>query len=410
MLDFGALPPEVNSGRMYAGPGSGPMMAAAAGWDAMAAELDTAAAGYGSVVAELTSAPWVGPASAAMVAAASPYVAWMNATAAQAEEAGMQARAAAAAYDVAFAMTVPPPVIAANRALLMTLIATNFFGQNTPAIMATEAQYMEMWAQDAAAMYGYAAASATASQLNPFTEPPNTANADGLAEQAAAVSQAAAVPAAAQTVAAATSLAVPADATATATALPSEIQGIFTYWGFTFSPSGTITAPSWLVGNTGLIASLLGAGGIGAGSSGLLNAYTNWPYFPIGTMNFLTAWAGGLVPGAPAPNPALGGALTPPGAIGAWGSPVAAGWGQAHTVGALSVPQGWSSAVPPEIGSATAGPSGFGGVNAAATNATTSSLLRGIPMSGAGVGRRTAGYVTKYGFRNSVLVRPPSAG
>ncbi|ORB32742.1 PPE domain-containing protein, partial [Mycobacterium paraseoulense] len=25
MFDFGALPPEINSGRMYAGPGSGPM-------------------------------------------------------------------------------------------------------------------------------------------------------------------------------------------------------------------------------------------------------------------------------------------------------------------------------------------------------------------------------------------------
>ena len=46
-------------------------------------------------------------------------------------------------------MTVPPPVIAANRVLLLNLIATNFFGQNTPAIAVTEAQYMEMWAQDA---------------------------------------------------------------------------------------------------------------------------------------------------------------------------------------------------------------------------------------------------------------------
>ncbi|MDQ2625398.1 MAG: PPE family protein, partial [Actinomycetota bacterium] len=26
MLDYGALPPEVNSGRMYTGPGSAPMM------------------------------------------------------------------------------------------------------------------------------------------------------------------------------------------------------------------------------------------------------------------------------------------------------------------------------------------------------------------------------------------------
>ncbi|MCV7309030.1 PPE domain-containing protein, partial [Mycobacterium paraffinicum] len=39
MFDFGALPPEVNSGRMYAGPGSGPLMAAAAAWDEIAAEV-----------------------------------------------------------------------------------------------------------------------------------------------------------------------------------------------------------------------------------------------------------------------------------------------------------------------------------------------------------------------------------
>ena len=63
-----------------------------------------------------------------------------------------------AAYEAAFTMTVPPPVIAANRALPMALIATNFFSQNTPAIMATKAQYMKMWAQDAAAMFGYAGA------------------------------------------------------------------------------------------------------------------------------------------------------------------------------------------------------------------------------------------------------------
>lgn len=82
-----------------------------------------------------------------MAAAAAPYVLWIVTTAGQAEETGAQAKAAVAAYEAAFAMTVPPPVIAANRALLMALIATNFFGQNTPAIMATEAQYMDMWAR-----------------------------------------------------------------------------------------------------------------------------------------------------------------------------------------------------------------------------------------------------------------------
>jgi len=67
-------------------------------------------------------------------------------------------------------MTVPPPLIAVNRTQLMTLVATNFFGQNTAAIAATELEYAEMWAQDALAMYGYAAnaAAATASVI-PFT-------------------------------------------------------------------------------------------------------------------------------------------------------------------------------------------------------------------------------------------------
>ena len=100
-------------------------------------------------------------------------------------------------------MTVPPPVIAANRVLLMTLIATNFFGQNTPAIAATEAQYMEMWAQDAAAMYGYAGSSAIATELSQFTDPPNTTTPAAAGDQSAAVAQATATPAgnSAQTIA-----------------------------------------------------------------------------------------------------------------------------------------------------------------------------------------------------------------
>lgn len=164
MLDFGALPPEINSGRMYAGPGSGPLLAAAAAWDALAAELYSAAASYGSTIEGLTVAPWMGPSSITMAAAVAPYVAWISVTAGQAEQAGAQAKIAAGVYETAFAATVPPPVIEANRALLMSLVATNIFGQNTPAIAATEAHYAEMWAQDAAAMYGYAGSSATASQ------------------------------------------------------------------------------------------------------------------------------------------------------------------------------------------------------------------------------------------------------
>ena len=189
MLDFGALPPEINSGRMYVGAGAGPMLAAAAAWDELAAELHSTAASYGSTIESLTTGPWSGPSSIAMAAAAAPYVQWMSATGVQAELAATQAKLAAGAYEAAFAATVPPPIIAANRSLLATLIATNLLGQNTPAIAATEAHYMQMWAQDAAAMYAYAGSSATASQLAAFTEPPQTTNDSGSQTQAAAVAQ-----------------------------------------------------------------------------------------------------------------------------------------------------------------------------------------------------------------------------
>ena len=185
-MDFGALTPEINSANMYTGAGAGPMMAAAAAWNSLAAELSTTAASAQSVISELTGSEWLGPSSAAMATATAPYVTWMETTAGQLQQAAGQAMASAAAYETAFAMTVPPPVIAANRAQLATLVATNILGQNTPAIAATEAHYGEMWAQDAAAMYGYAASSAAASKLSPVTSPAPTNTSSGLAAPAAA--------------------------------------------------------------------------------------------------------------------------------------------------------------------------------------------------------------------------------
>ncbi len=83
-----------------------------------------------------------------------------------------------------------PAVVLANRTLLATLVATNFFGQNTPAIAATEADYAEMWAQDATAMYAYAMSSSAAATLTSFSEPPQTTNPAGQSAQGDAVSQA----------------------------------------------------------------------------------------------------------------------------------------------------------------------------------------------------------------------------
>jgi PPE-repeat protein len=174
------------------------LVAAATAWENLATELQAAASAYSSVISSLTAGPWLGPSALAMAAAAAPYVAWMQQTAAQAGQTAAQATEAAAAYESAFAAHVPPPAIAANRTQLASLVATNLFGQNTSAIAANEAQYGEMWSQDAGAMDTYFASSATASNnLIEFSPaPPSTsAMAGNLATSVAA----AAGPAAAAT-------------------------------------------------------------------------------------------------------------------------------------------------------------------------------------------------------------------
>ncbi|WP_177246965.1 PPE family protein [Mycobacterium malmoense] len=172
---FSFFPPEVNSGLMYAGPGSGPLVEAAAAWEELATDLYSTVASYQSVIANLTSG-WSGPSAMAMASAAVPYVSWMSTTAAAAAEAGAQANAAVGAYETAFVMTVPPAVIAINRTVLAALIATNILGQNSPAIAALEAQYGEMWAQDVEAMNGYAVSAQAAVQVPALSTPPTMTN------------------------------------------------------------------------------------------------------------------------------------------------------------------------------------------------------------------------------------------
>jgi PPE-repeat protein len=339
MLDFGALPPEINSGRMYVGAGSGPLLAAAAAWDELAAELQSTASSYGSTIEGLTVGPWTGPSSIAMAAAAAPYVAWMSATGAQAEEAATQAKLAAAAYETAFAATVPPPVIAANRALLATLIATNILGQNTPAIAATEAHYMEMWAQDAAAMYAYAGSSATASQLTPFTEPPQTTNNSGTAAQAAAVTQSSTVSGsntAAQLSQLTTSMpsvlqsVATTNAASTGISLP-PVPPALTEWNTIWS---TLTGPFSLQGMTaipgGPFLSFGQAYAWGQNGQGAA-AYLGGPKFIAGALSPLTSGAGAV-------KPMLSSAVG--------GGPVSGTMGKAALVGSMSVPQGWTEAAP----------------------------------------------------------------
>ena len=68
------------------------------------------------------------------------------------------------------------PEIAANRALLTELVSNNFLGQNTGAIATTEANYLDMWIQDALGMDTYQVNSQAAAALPQQSPAPQVAN------------------------------------------------------------------------------------------------------------------------------------------------------------------------------------------------------------------------------------------
>jgi PPE-repeat protein len=187
-MSFMLFPPEINSGLMYSGAGSGPLTAAASAWAELAADLETTATSYQTVISQLTGSSWLGPTSARMAASTAPFVEWLATTAEQAAQTSAQAQLAAAAYESAFTSTVSPAVVAANRSMLAALVATNFLGQNTPAIAATEALYMEMWFQDGLTMDTYATTSQQAVVLPQQSPAPNTSD-GGVSADAAAAAQ-----------------------------------------------------------------------------------------------------------------------------------------------------------------------------------------------------------------------------
>lgn len=374
-MDFAALPPEINSARMYFGAGAAPMMAAAAAWSALAGELSTAAAGYESVVTELTSEQWLGPASASAAAAAQPFITWLNTTAAQAQHAAAQATASAAAFEAAYAMTVPPPVIAANRAQLAALVATNFLGINTPAIMATEAHYAEMWAQDAAAMYGYAASSGIAGQLDPMTPPPPVTNPAGVAGQAAAVAGGNA-------------------ATNTQAGLMQTIQAVPNAVSSLADPPAT-TASDFFT--TPLVQNTI---------NGAINTTAWWTMETIPTAVLLDHTVNGvpsffLATAGPYVGPTLAGSVAPAGSTGAAGAPTLASVGQAATVGKLSVPASWSAATP-AVNPVTPASAGSGWAMAPEEAAPVTAVPAGMPAM-ASASRGGYGMGPRYGVKPKVM-------
>jgi PPE-repeat protein len=389
MVDYGVLPPEINSARIYAGPGVTSLLEAAVAWSGLASDLQAAASGHRSVIEALTTGPWAGPASVKLVSAVGPFVSWLELTAEEAGRTSTQAGASASAYETALAASVPPPLIAANRVLLSELVATNVFGQNSQAIATTEGQYAEFWAQDSNAMYTYAGRAASTTQLAALPAPAQVTDPLGLIDQALAV--------------------IKAQDQVLNEDLENMRQIVSPRVGDLLR---TLSTPlnngkqfdAWLVANTPL-------DDVVALYSKYLSPYINSIAAFIQSSqafgqvtNGLAAVANFAKPAAAAVKAAEGAASAAGGAAANLGGSlggVAAGLGKAVPLGALSVPASWHP------WSATLNPGSI------LTGATAAEGGNGFPMAppfgqfvkgDRGFARPT------YGFKPSVMARPPAAG
>lgn len=402
MIDFGAFPPEINSTRMYAGPGPLSLIAAAVAWDGLAAELHAASSCYRTVIAGLTTQRWMGPSSLAMASAFAPYMAWTAGAAARAAESAGQARLAVEVYEAAFAMTVPPPAVAANRSQLAVLVATNFFGQNAAAIAATEAEYGEMWAQDAAAMYEYAAGSATACSVTQFNPAPNVTNESGMAEQAATVGRV-------------TAQTEQANLAQVVSKVPTTLQQLSSPMT---SGTSTLTDAGGTLGNT--VAGTTNSATSDAISS-LMSQLPNTAatYFmasatPLYGMSSILGMAqtaqglakvagdGAMAVAGTAASGVASAASTGAGALGSLGSGVFGSLGSAASLGPLAVPASWTSVIPAANSAVSALPA----INLAGANVPPS-VMGSLPRLAAATGKSLG---PRYGVIPTVMTRPPAAG
>lgn len=328
MVNLSVLPPEINSALIYNAPGWEKLGAAASEWECFATGFHSIAVSFKATFAGLMT-NWPGPAGIWMAGAAAHYASRMTVLAAQTAGACANAKAAERTFKTVFGMAVPPLVIAANRSWLATLATNNLLGQNTQAIAATEAHYLEMWAQDAVTVNGYVTAfhSEVTASLSSTPPPP-----------------------------------VPASTTPTAAhdVLSAISTGPVTEIRWALS---SLTAEGWLSDNVGQLPPEGAASpGSPGGPSDASSASERLAMYPIGML----ARAAQMSPTGAAELSAKGnglfngfgrlvdyvsglGAARGSGQPMAWVAEVSAQMARALTVGALSIPAAWLSAAP-ELG------------------------------------------------------------
>lgn len=383
VFDFAAMPPEITSTLVYAGPGTAPLMAAAAAYANLAAEVSSTATQWESIISLLTTESWTGGGSAAAAAAAQPIITYLTETAATLEQTSAQATASAAAFETAYMGVVNPALVYANRAAFYAALAGLPF--TLPQVAALEAEYEAMWVQDATAMSTYQAASTAAGVLTPVTPLTSTTN-----------------PAAAS---AADSTALAADSTGgTAQALAaSPISDALSIPGYT-TPDIPATGGNLLqsidgfLGTPSVFNAINGAVNTGAwfATSGITNAVSLG--HTLGTVPSIPfALTDSVAPAAGAA------AITPGTMVGSVsGAGASAAVGEASAVGGLSVPASWSAAAPASVASSTAPLAGSGWT--AAAEAEPVAAMPGMPgMAAAAKGAGAYGTGPRYGFKPIVM-------
>jgi PPE-repeat protein len=405
VFDFAVQPPEVISAKIYSGPGTESLQAAATAWEGLAGELQSTAANFQSVISGLISGDWQGPSSEAAAAAAAPYVSWLSTTAGQAEQTASQARAAASAYETALAATVPPAEIAANRIQLLSLLQTNILGQNNAAIAAAEAEYAQFWAQDVAAITGYAASSSAAtSGLGSFTEPPQTTNDTGQATQSAAV-------AAAGTTSGSSDLETIIEKIETdLTTFLTDVGQINTdYTNFFTDAINSLPGGSYLTTTWTNLSSMISGVGSQATWTNVVNSSTGMGISQWKNFFIYQPWSHGIGLGS------LNGGLSSPGhgSAGLGARAASAALGSAQTVGKLSVPPSWAGATPAIRLASTALPdSTFAATAAPATAIPLGLLNQGTlgALTGGAVGSPASRVVSSTGVRARITTPARTKG
>jgi PPE-repeat protein len=313
--DAAAFTPEINYQLMSSGDLGASLMAAGAAHQSLADMLIAEMIQMGFNTSSTAAVSWQGPGGQMMQMSAGEFITILEAASLWIQTASQQALEVVSAHQAAVTAMIPSEVALTNRATQGGLVATNFFGQNTPGINALDAQYAGFWINNAGqrSVYGSVVSMALGLLATPAPlsamAPDPAGPAVGVAEAAGQAGAQSGVQAAGQTMNQAASAPVSGGAT-TGSSAQSLMSSMVGSMGSVAGQAGSAAQPVMQVANAfpqlaSQVPSLFGSmlGPLSNATSGLGAADA----------------AAGLGPSAAAAAPAVAGALAGGGGAGGGG-------------------------------------------------------------------------------------------